>query len=508
MSADKVTEAGGQMKRVLEMVRFGAMPPEDYDQPTPEERKKLVDLLDQTLFAVSCDLRPRPGKVTARRLNRAEYNRSIRDLFGMDLKPAEAFPSDEVGAGFDNNGDVLSLSPLLMEKYLDAAEEVASQVLVRPSDLPRLDEERANDQLLVHGETKTGSFTGRFLAVDAFAWADFDVPVDGEYRIQVRGGTTREDHPNKKLAVWDETGVLRRVVELGYYGGGGSSQRSDFRLKLKEGKRSFFVEPIEESERELIINETVSPLFSDLDKSIVKAAVERQKERLRPDRRFDRDKYPYMVREIEINGPSEPPKHLLPPSQKRILRSYPSRRGGRWGNVEKSAMECLKPLMRRAFRGSVSDEEVRRYAQLVVQATEREEGFVRGMQIAVSAVLVSPRFLFRIETPPDEWPREEDGSVRLTPQQLATRLSYFLWSSLPDDALLKAAEDGSLTDKKRLESLVRRMIADSKADALGDQFAAQWLGLRNLDVHEANLSKFSEFTPSLRQAMATETTMV
>lgn len=507
IGTESVGEAGGQMKRVLEMVRFGAMPPEDYDQPTPEERKKLVTLLDQTLYAVSCDLRPRPGKVTARRLNRAEYDRSIRDLFGMDLRAAEAFPSDEVGAGFDNNGDVLSLSPLLMEKYLDAAELIAGRVLVDPAELPKLNDERSSDQLLIHGDTKTGSFTGRFLAVDGFAWADFEVPVDGEYRVRVRGGTTERD-TETRVAVWDESGMLKWVADLGYYGGGGSSQYTEFRLNLEKGKRTFYVEPIEDSERELVVDETVSETFAQLDPQIVKDAVERKKQRIRPDRNFDRTNFPFMVREIEVNGPSEPPRHLLPPSQQQILRKHAKRRGDRWTDVDSAALASLKPLMRRAFRGPVSDDEIAPYVQLVVDATKRGESYVRGMQIAVSAVLVSPRFLFRIESPPDDWPRDEDGSVKLTPHQFATRLSYFLWSSTPDETLLKAAEDGSLMNEKQLERIVRKMIQDPKADALGNQFAAQWLGLRNLDVHEADLSKFETFTPSLRQAMVRETTLV
>jgi hypothetical protein len=160
--------------------------------------------------------------------------------------------------------------------------------------------------------------------------------------------------------------------------------------------------------------------------------------------------------------------------------------------------------MRRAFRQPVPDDEIKPYVALVKQATDRGESFHRGLQIAVSAVLMSPRFLFRVETPPVDWEPEEDGSVALTPQQLATRLSYFLWSSLPDEPLLKDAEEGTL-DAKQLEAHVARMLADPKADAMAQQFAAQWLGLRNLDTHEADTDRFGSFTPSLRMAMATET---
>ncbi len=167
-------------------------------------------------------------------------------------------------------------------------------------------------------------------------------------------------------------------------------------------------------------------------------------------------------------------------------------------------MECLRPLMRRAFRQEVGEEEVKPYAELVKSATDRGESYYRGLQIAISAVLVSPRFLFRVETPPENWPSEEDGSVALTPEQLATRLSYFLWSSLPDDRLMNDAAAGKL-DEELVDQHVLRMLSDPKSDAMAEQFAAQWLGLRNLESHEADTDRFQSFTPSLSKAMARET---
>ncbi len=315
----------GSMKRILEMVRFGAMPPEDADQLSDVERKTLVDALDKKLYASSCDLRPRPGKVSARRLNRAEYNHSIRDLFGIDLQPASDFPSDEVGAGFDNNGDILSLSPVLMEKYFDAAEKVAAEAISDPHD---------------------------------------------------------------------------RVV-------------------------------------------------------------------VASDQKF----------------------------------------GNKWQAVPESADESLRPLLRRAFRTEIGDDDVKPYVDLVVAATDRGDNYYQGLRIAVTAILVSPRFLFRIETAPKNWSTEEDNSAALTQHQLATRLSYFIWASIPDDELLDAAAAGDLKGAT-IEHHVRRMLQDPKADALATQFAAQWLGLRNLEQHEADNSLFAEFTPSLRRAMKQETELL
>ncbi|MFK8115608.1 MAG: DUF1592 domain-containing protein [Rubripirellula sp.] len=494
------------MQRVLEMVRFGAMPPEDSDLPTDQERKQLVSALDRTLFAVACDLRPRPGKVTARRLNRAEYNNSVRDLFGMDLEPASGFPSDEVGAGFDNNSDVLSLSTMLIEKYLSAAEEIAAKVVVDPDKLPYLDDERASDQLMLHGATQTGRFNGRFLDKEAFVWADFEIQVPGEYRIRISGGTSEKKNKKQTVAIYNRSGLLLGKDELPYYGGSGSSKNFEFKLQLKPGKHRFYVEPLEE-ERELEVGKSHSEFFAKLDSRIVAVAAKRQQQPLKPSNGVDESKHPFMIRQIHVRGPSKQPDEAFPPSQWKILRRTAKRKDGRWYEVESAAKECLRPLMERAFREPVTDEEIKPYLELVEQATKRGESYYRGIQIAVSAVLVSPRFLFRVETPPDDMKPEEDGSVRLTQHQLASRLSYFLWSSTPDDRLLSEAKSGRLKDKQ-LEQQVRRMIADPKGDAMADQFAAQWLGLRNLSEHEADAKKFKAFTPTLRDAMLRETEML
>ena len=494
------------MQRVLEMVRFGAMPPEDAEQPTMEERKRLVKSLDRTMYVVSCDLRPRPGKVTARRLNRAEYNNSIRDLFGLDLRPADAFPSDEVGAGFDNNGDLLSLSPMLIEKYMTAAEEVSTKVLIDPDTLPKIDDQKPSDQLLLKGDAKTGRFGGRFLAPESFVWADFQVPVQGEYRIRVYGGNSRRDQPPTFVAVYDKQGLLRWKDELKYYGGGGSSERFEFRLDLDAGEHRFYVAPLEKPQQ-LEVGTSRSEAFANLDAKVIARAVEQQKQPLKPERDLDESKYPLMIRHISVSGPTKPPKDSFPPSQHQILRKHAKFRDNRWHDVEPAAAECLRPLMRRAFREPVSEQEVAPYAKLVSTTTERGDSYYRGLQIAISAVLMSPRFLFRVETPPPDWKPAEDGTVSLTPYQLATRLSYFLWSSTPDDRLLEDAEKGLLSEKN-VDQHVGRMLADPKSAALAEQFAAQWLGLRNLDVHQADTDRFASFTPSLRTAMSRETELL
>ena len=505
-SLSAIEGGDGAMRRVLEMVRFGAMPPEDADSPSDVERRALVDSLDRTLFEVSCDLRPRPGKVTVRRLNRSEYNHSIRDLFGIDLHPADVFPSDEVGAGFDNNGDVLSLSPMLLEKYMAAAEQVASRVLVDPATLPRIDDTRPGDQLYIVGEVKTGSFYGRFLARDAFVWADFDVPVRGEYRLRVDGGSSLKNSEPTLVAVFDDDGMLLGTGELGYFGGSGGSENFELRLTLEKGEHRFFIEPIETA-RDLVPGKTHRKTLASLDPRVIEQARREQQQVLKPDRDFDESDFPFMIRRVRLEGPTSPPEGSLPASQKQLLRKVAHQQRDRWVGVAEAATECLQPLMRRAFREPVSKQEVKPYAQLAVAATERGESYYQGLQVAISAVLMSPRFLFRVETPADGDEHQPGQDVPLTQHQLATRLSYFLWSSLPDEQLLSDADRGRL-DKKRLADHVRRMIADNKASTLASEFAAQWLGLRNLRQHEVDGDRFAGFDDDLKRAMSRETELV
>ncbi|MGB7345471.1 MAG: DUF1592 domain-containing protein [Pirellulaceae bacterium] len=505
---DGTDSSSASMQRVLEMVRFGAMPPDDADMPTDTQRKELVSAIDNALFSVVCDVRPRPGKVTARRLNRAEYNHTIRDLFGMDLRPADKFPSDEVGAGFDNNGDVLSLSPMQIEKYLAAAESVSQQVIIDPATLPRMEESVPPDQILVHGETRTGSFNGRFLAPDAFAWVDVSVPVKGEYEVRVHGGVASRGKPKILVAVYDDKGILVELDDLEYYGGSGRSDSFRFRANLEKGKHRFAMEPLEEKPENLEIGKTYSEKYDSMDKKVVRDAHERRKIPLKPDPDFNNSDFPFMFRSVQVEGPLNTPTHLLPASQSQIIRRTADYSRGKWSKVDEAARASLKPLMQRAFRSPISDDEVKPYAELVQKMCDRGDSYYRGMQVAVSAILVSPRFLFRIETPPDDWKPGDDNSVPLTQHQLATRLSYFLWSSTPDQWLLDQADKNRLNDAS-LEQVVKRMLADPKSEALSTQFAAQWLGLRNLAEHEADTKKtFKDFDPNLIGAMSRETEML
>jgi hypothetical protein len=192
--------------RVLQMVRFGAMPPEDSPMPSESERRRLGDAIDQAVFNVTCDLHPKAGRVTARRLNRVEYNYTIRDLFGVEIDVTGDFPSDEVGGGFDNNADVLAMPPMLFEKYLDAAERVASTVLVDPATIKKESIELSGERIAIVGQGYTERFYGRLFPKGSLAWVEFDISARGKHRVQYWGSATSKTPGVQAIAVYDSAG--------------------------------------------------------------------------------------------------------------------------------------------------------------------------------------------------------------------------------------------------------------------------------------------------------------
>lgn len=493
-------------ERALEMVQFGAMPPDDFDQPTDDERQALVTSIESVLFSAACDLTPKPGKVTVRRLNRAEYDNTVSDLFGMELSVADAFPSDEVGAGFDNNGDVLSIPPMLFEKYMDAAEEISQRVVYDSSSFERYEEERSGDQLISEGERWVGSFYGHYLTEDAFIWTEFESPHEGEHEIVLRGGAGQEGQ-KVRIGIFDEQGVLRGVCNFEYKGDRGTSDRDSIKLQLPAGKHRLIIAGLQE-DAEAKVGETTLAGIDRLTEEAIAAGREGVGKKLDVDRGFPKENVYYAILKVNISGPHEAPRSFYPPSHDRLIVSKPRSKGDDKKSVREAAAECLRPFLRRAFRSPVDDATVDSYAQLAEVVTSRDESYERAMQVVTSAVLVSPRFLFRVELPPEDATGEElgpGGSRPLTNHQLASRLSYFLWSSMPDDELLRLADEGALSNEQTLREQVRRMLQDPKAKALGDNFAAQWLGLRNLGTFEPDPAHFPDFDDELRKAMQQET---
>jgi len=329
METDGRITDGELLDRIVRVLSAGEMPPKKKKQPAAEELASLLTILEEAQAEKLAAIKPQAGRVTVRRLNRMEYNNTVRDLLGVTSKPSVAFPPDDTGYGFDNIGDVLSLSPLLAEKYLDAAEDIAAEAMA------------------------------------------------------------------SEVATYDSTLPIHRKI---------------------------------------LICDHSSPEHD-------RACAER----------------------------------------------------------------IVKDLTPRAYRRPASRDEVEALMGFYTMATEGGESFYEALELVLQAVLVSPHFLFRVEEA--QAPKKPDAEYRVNNYEFISRLSYFIWSSMPDEELMACAQDGSIWNPRTLRGQVRRMLRDPRARALAENFGGQWLETRNLVRADPDPEQFSEFTDELREAMAEETTL-
>jgi mono/diheme cytochrome c family protein len=447
--------------KVLDAVRDGSMPPDDRPQPSEAEAGRMVQYLEGLVSKASCKVAQDPGRVTLRRLNREEYNNTIRDLVGVDFRPADDFPSDDVGYGFDNIGDVLTLPPLLMEKYLAAAEKVADLAILA-ADQPK-------------GPTR------RFPAPSIARGGNGNIHGESGFWLLASNGEVGVDHAFTKSGNY----ILRARA----FGQQAGSELPNLAF-LIDGKpaRSFEVK-----------NEEDSPVVFE-SKIKIKMPVSRfaaafTNDAWYPDfpdpKKRDRN---LAIDWIEVVGPMYSLPNDLPESHKRIIFRRPTA-----SNRREVAREVLQKFATRAFRRPVTPNELDRLVGLVDLALKNGDKFERGIQVAMQAILVSPHFLFRVEL--DTRP----GAPRLLNDlELASRLSYFLWSSMPDDELLDLATRGQLRAGKNLDLQVARMLKDSKSKEFVENFAGQWLQTRNLKLASPDRGRFNQFDEPLRRAMARE----
>ena len=447
--------------RVFEMLEKREMPPRSVRQPTDDQRSAVLNWLDATLG--EAEAAPDPGRVTLRRLNRAQYSNTIRDLLGVEFDATKDFPADDVGYGFDNIGDVLSLPPILMEKYMAAAEEIADRAIVvdplRASPSRRLGAER------LQGGSRRGDH--RMLASRGEIHGTFDLPADGEYLIRVTAyGDQAGDEPAKAELSVD--GDKREVFDVTAVGGAPAAY--EYRTSMRAGQRRIGV---------AFINDYYEPSASD------------------PGQR-DRN---LAVVAVEVVGPLIERREDYPESHRRIFFVQPGKGEEDPRSWEEATPRIIRRLASRAFRRPATEAEVERLVGLVAIAREEGDSFEAGIRLALEAILCSPHFLFMVERDP------ADGEdVRLLDEhELATRMSYFLWSSIPDDELFEYAGRGTL--RANLEAQVRRMLDDVKSKSLVEQFAEQWFQLRNLEMVAPDKGQFGTFDDELRRDMATETRM-
>lgn len=433
--------------KAMEAVKSGRMPPGG-GKVKPSEREAFVKQVEGQI-GVDCRLAT-PGRVTLRRLNRVEYDNTVRDLTGVDAHFGRDFPSDDVGHGFDNLGDVLSLSPLQMEKYMDAARKISEQAILVPELVKRS----------YRGEDMTGE-GGANLAGDVWAMASvgaiqapLKVKQRGRYRIEIQAFGQQAGPEVTKMGV-SLDGRQFEVFDV-----------PSTRDKPGTYSTEVILNPNSKQIGVRFLNDYYQPNDPD------------------PNQR-DRN---FFVIKVSVEGPLDQPE--LPRSHRMLMPASPS---------DADVRLAVGRLAKRAYRRPVSTDEVSRLMKLVELAKKEGEPVERGMQLVLQALLASPNFLFRVELDNAKGPRQ------LTDHEVAARLSYFLWSSMPDETLLSLADQGKLRQPANLQSQLNRMLADPRAGALAENFAGQWLQLRKLEVVTPDPERFKQYTPALRDSMLGET---
>lgn len=444
---------------VLEKVRNNEMPPPAMPRPSSGELLALARWIEGQIARHDAAAKPEPGRVTARRLNKVEFNNTIRDLFGVAFRPADDFPNDDSGYGFDNIGDVLSLSPVLMEKYLTAAERVAELAIPTAGVGKAMLNRYPSDRGRVDPSPGALAVTHRFPA-----WA--------EYEIQVRIIDRRR-----------EAGEAARVAMLvdGKVVKTGAFEPAVNPAPNRVVTHRIAMAPGDHEVRGLFVDASDRPV-SSTDPRFAKKT------------QGDLSARDIFVDYIEIRGPFAKAELGKPESGRKLMVCVDPTR------------DCVQRIVRntipKVWRRDATEAEITKVAELGAKALEQGASIEKAAQFALQAMLVSPHFLFRIEVD------STNGQPRrISNFEMASRLSYFLWSSTPDEELLRVAREGRLLESATLRTQVRRMLADAKASALSDNFAGQWLQLRNLESHKPDPEKYPQFDEALRDAMERETRM-
>ena len=506
-------------QRVLRKLRAGEMPPKGQPRPDPNEVNAVVAWIENQLKAGdgpaaggTTSATRSPDHVTVRRLNRAEYNNTVRDLLGVDVHPADGFPQDDSGYGFDNIGDVLSLSPVLMEKYLAAAERVAREALFGPEQMkPTMVKLRPALQRIIPSIAPISDYDSTGLTLPNALHVIHRFPVNGEYIVRAFLGGSRplgseplsialwvdgdqvqsiEFDPTKTAAFDDEDkqDLGGKVQEFRIRTAAGEHWVSASILHLYEGLPARYNGPSPSR-----IPTPPLPQFKQRP-NIPPAQLEEFKKRFEA-RIAAIEKAPVneaRLTSFEIGGPYNQPKG---PSQESLKRIYTC---GHFGGRHKS--DCTRKIVAdmagRAYRRPVTSQEIDNLLRFVSIAQKNGDSFEEGLCQSLQAMLVSPHFLFRVE---------QNRGAAINDHELAARLSYFLWSSMPDGELTRLANQQKLRSAGVLETQIRRMLKDPKAQALVDNFGGQWLELRKLESVKPDRQRFPGFDEYLRMSMRKET---
>jgi len=489
-AAQEINQNPEVWEKVLRKIHARQMPP--IGSPRPDEPTYDAEIATlETALDRAAAASPNPGRTaTLRRMTRTEYQNAVRDLLALDVDVTSLLPGDEASYGFDNV-TVGDLSPTLLDRYISAAEKISRVAVGRPSVSPDGDTIRIPAEL-----TQEDHIEGLPIGTRGGALVKYMFPMDGEYEFQIRLTRDRNEH-----------------VE-------GLNDAADLELLLDRDRVTVFT--VKPPTREAGFSEDYQPNHDNVDRNLkIRVPVKAGPHAVgvaflkNPSALLETARQPYQahfnsyrhpriqpaVYSILIVGPYGAKGPGDTPTRRRLFVAQPTGPN----DEDTAARKILTSLLRRAYRRPVTDRDVQGVFDLYKKArTEATtDGFNAGIEMALSAVLVSPEFLFRVEQdPPGLAP---NTPYRITDLQLASRLSFFLWSSIPDDELLDVAAAGKLHEPAVLERQVKRMLADSRSRALVTNFAAQWLRLRNLDSITPDMRVFPDFDDNLRQAMREET---
>jgi hypothetical protein len=457
-------------EKVALKLRAGAMPPPRSPRPDEATSKAIAAWLEATLDAAA-EAAPDPGARVAHRLNRTEYTNAIRDLLALDVDGRALLPADDQGFGFDNNADTLRLSPGLMDRYLLAARRIG-RLAVGDSTVRPVVESYNAPRLLIQDERMSEDLP--FGSRGGFS-IRHQFPVDAEYVLRVRlPGPTLRAGDEVELRIDGERvevfkGGPRPQAPAGE---GAPAQLFEVRFSAKAGPRTVGIT----LPRRTAATEGLLPTRLPVGSISFRSAG---------------------VAGVDIEGPFNTQGLGDTPSRQRIFVCRPrDARGER-----RCATEILSTLARHAYRRPVREQDLQ--VLLPFYERGRQDSFDVGIRTALERILVDPEFLFRIERAPSGV--TPGSAYRISDLELASRLSFFLWSSIPDDTLLDLAVRGQLKNTGVLESQVRRMLADSRSSALVTNFASQWLHLRNMRGVTPDAVTFPEFDDNLREAFQRET---
>jgi Protein of unknown function (DUF1592)/Protein of unknown function (DUF1588)/Protein of unknown function (DUF1585)/Protein of unknown function (DUF1587)/Protein of unknown function (DUF1595) len=503
-----VTEHPEVWEHVIRKVRTGAMPPVGRPRPDKAVASTLVTYLETELDRAAF-AQPNPGRLALARLNRAEYRNAIRDVLGLEIDAVAMLPNDIAGHGFDNNADALTLSPMLTERYLGAAAKISQMALARPRGVPMPETffvpTDRNQNIRVSDDLPLGSRGGTSFR--------YYFPADGEYLFELRPkeggagggfeGITAEPHQldiaidNVKVGTTTLGGpdfAPRRGAGAGAAGDYPREDRTKkilalmtFRVPVKAG--SHLVQAYFASKSTAFVEDLFDPS-------------------LRREPYRDGSGEP-RISSFTITGPQPTTASIGDtPSRRRILTCAPSSRGSGASarQSEDEGIACarkiISTLARRAYRRPVTEEDLQ--APLTAyRSAAMTNGFEPGIEMAIRSILMSPKFLFKFESQPPK--TASNTPYRVSDLDLASRLSFFLWSSVPDDELIDVAAKKQLSKPEVLQQQVKRMLADRRSQALVDNFAGQWLHIRNVAVHQPSPELLFHFDDNLRKAFEQET---